>query len=613
MFLLERAGSTDLFKGDGVLVTSQGEARTVSAVWQLVVLITPPTRPPIESWISDIQDCVDKLTASEWFDNINHWDRKLEIISARLEQDPVETQQVSLSRRRRGLFNFVGAGASWLFGTVTQEQLDTVQEALTANSLGTQALKHNQEQMLSVMNKTRTMQVKLAEHMVVVERLTKIAIEEAEEMESTMSDVLLLGKIRIAVEEIESVVMTFVDQKAQHHRAVMQLERGMLTEDLINKKTLATVLTKARIAGFEPLSVHWYYQYTEVRPVWGRDATIAFSVGLQMVGHDRYMVYGLDYLPVVFDKDHLRTVMGESMVAVGTRTRTSFYPKTCIGRLPLVCLPSMEFTRQTCEAALSTGTKPEECSIRISKKGRRSATVLAPKEGSRDAVIAPHERDITVQIRCVGKPQSIIRLNNPTVLELPEACYLGGEGWLLKGMMLRQESMNIRRVSPVIDLPPLNISWPATLHPKMLEQMKNWNELHVPLMSFEDIVPIPESYVKQEHFSIFWYSVVAAVVIVLIVFILYVAYRCRMYGMRTRRSGRTVVRSKRLLAVKRGDLNEMEETKEAEIVARDVIVPLSIQNNDEISELPGPPLNRDTMVKYTPRTAGLEIVDFHSE
>ena len=56
---------------------------------------------------------------------------KLDVLRARLEQGPVEVQQVVVQRPKRGLLNAVGVAASWMFGTVSQTQLEAVQSVLT--------------------------------------------------------------------------------------------------------------------------------------------------------------------------------------------------------------------------------------------------------------------------------------------------------------------------------------------------------------------------------------------------------------------------------------------------------------------------------------------------
>ena len=88
------------------------------------------------------------------------------------------------------------------------------------------------------MNGTRTIQLQLAQHVIVVDRLLALFKDEADDMKFTSNDVLLLLKIRIAVEELESVVNDYVSKRALHHRMMMQVEQGHLTDLLLGRAQL---------------------------------------------------------------------------------------------------------------------------------------------------------------------------------------------------------------------------------------------------------------------------------------------------------------------------------------------------------------------------------------
>ena len=506
---------------------------------------------------------------------------KLDVLGARMEQEPVEVQRVVAPRPKRGLVDAVGVAASWLFGTVSQAQLNKVQQTITSNSLRTRALQHNQEHMLSIMNSTRKIQIQLAKHVSVVERMLALAADEAEDMKATSNDVLLVLRVRLAVEELESIIEDYLGKKAAHHRMEMQLERGLLTEKLLEPARLARVLEAARGVGFRGLDLHWYYRHARIEPVWGPDASIAFRLGLQMVSQDTYSAYHLTYLPVLLDKEHLRTVVGKPMVAVSTRRKASFYPEACMGSQPIVCYPAMELTYQACEAALVTGTRPEDCSLRITKiRDAVSATVVAPVEGMGGVSVAPHELHIDVTVRCAGKPQINKMVTGPTLLQVPEACMVEGRGWMLRTLTVRHETVNTKQVPARLDLPALNVSWPLALHPIMKEQLERLPELQVPLMSMDGLVNIPNVYVRAEHFGILWYCFVVCVGLALLLGGGYIYYRCQARCKRCRRSTK----------------EKIPESRDQAVCEPEVLVP------------PSPPMvHRDTAVRYKPHSSLLEL------
>ena len=60
-----------------------------------------------------------------------------------------------LMHRKRALFSFIGSLSSKLFGTATESQVRGLSEAVQAASTHQTVLYHNQERLLSVLNKTR--------------------------------------------------------------------------------------------------------------------------------------------------------------------------------------------------------------------------------------------------------------------------------------------------------------------------------------------------------------------------------------------------------------------------------------------------------------------------
>ena len=83
-----------------------------------------------------------------------------------------------------------------------------------------------------------------------------------------------LLKIRIAVEELESVVDDYVSKRAIHPHMVMQVERSRLTELVLGRAHL----TVAQNAEFGGLILHWYYENARIYAVWDPDASIAFRL-----------------------------------------------------------------------------------------------------------------------------------------------------------------------------------------------------------------------------------------------------------------------------------------------------------------------------------------------
>lgn len=489
--------SSSLFEEDGVLVRKQSDARIISAIWQLVVLITPPTQPPVERWIEQLEETIRKTELSKASATRHIWEKRLETIKLHLHEEP---KRDGGGRVKRGAFNFIGTGASYLFGLVTGDQMEQVAKVVEGNSLRATTLQHNQNEMLSLMNDTRTIQKQLARRIHLVSKLTKDAlITLAGTQAKGIKLVRLDIQITAAIAELEATIRAYKESKSTFHRIEMQVDRRELTEDLLSKDKLVEVLTAVRKAGFMPLPVHWYYSYAAVSPIYDSGERIAYSIALPMITIEEYITFDMQYLPIVIDASHIRLIVGAPVVAVNTRARTSFIPDSCVGTQPLVCHPVMERTEWTCEAALATGRDPANCQVAIRRSQSASATVSPPRFGERTVAIAPHSAVLQAKVRCPSQAPVSMSMTKPTLVQLPPTCTVEGPGWLLQSVLIKQTRVALKIVQPPLQLPAINISWPTTVMPNVMKQLDLVPEVRVPALSLVGIKAVPPPVVPQRY------------------------------------------------------------------------------------------------------------------
>lgn len=501
--------SADLFREDGVLVTRQGEARRISAVWQLVVLITPPNRPPLGHWIDQIRRGASRVNRTRWWNEMEHWEHRLNLVE---QQMAVTTGSADRpTRTKRSPFDFLGAGASWLFGVATKEQLEEVAAAVRLSTLRTDALVHNAEHLLTIMNTTRRVQIATARRLHQTGVFALKALRGIEKLQLQTEDLERVVQISTAVEEVADVSSAYVQARAQYHRIQTQIDEGVLTEQLLDHAQLKHVLAVARAAGRMTLNSHWYYRNALVHPVWGRGRKVAFSVALPLVATDRYIQYNIKYLPVRFGQEHLRYLTGAGLVAVSTRRGSSFLPNDCAGSQPAVCRPAVEARKVTCETALVTGGNPAACTVRIVKNTDQSATVLAPTEGSNLVTIAPHTSELMINVRCPGKESVEVRVRQPTLVTLPPTCHMEGDRWVLHSVTTKKKMVEVTTSNPLLQLPSLNVSWPDTLHPELRSSLTLLPELRVPVLDIGQLQRIPHGYVTSTALNSVWYALAGAV------------------------------------------------------------------------------------------------------
>ena len=287
--------------------------------------------------------------------------------------------------------------------------------------------------------------------------------------------------------ELEHVVDGFIRATDIYHRQRLQLERGLLTEELVRQAELRSVLEEVRRSGFRPLHLHWYYQYAEVKPIWDGVEHLAFSVALPAVGPDHYMLYGLHYLPVLLDSKHVRTLVGEPEVAVNSVKPFSFIPTECIGRAPTVCRLTLERRHTSCEAALVSGEDPSRCSVHIAKRGQETISVVPPSRGATAVAVAAYgDAQEVVRLRWRGKRVIVRRIRGPVLLDLPQGCHLEGRDWTLYSEVLQTTNIHYEAVKPMT-LPSINITWLKSLHPAVVAHLAVLPRITVPLVSLHAI------------------------------------------------------------------------------------------------------------------------------
>ena len=261
------AARKDLFQQDGVFVQRIDEVRRVAAVWQLIIVATPPVRPPIEDWVTKIRSAMHSPKSTKWWREleVEHWDHRLHDLLQRVQNE--EAAIPYPIRVRRSPFDFVGAGASWLFGLATNEQLVLVQRAVRHGEMRTDALAHNQKLMLTMLNHTRDIQIKIGDSMKKVNQFierTRLLGRQADFERDTLQRAV---QVEVAVDEITSAVIAYERQRDNMNSLRAQISAGVVTRQLLNPLHLQGAMGAAKREGFATLPIKWYYANAAVNKI----------------------------------------------------------------------------------------------------------------------------------------------------------------------------------------------------------------------------------------------------------------------------------------------------------------------------------------------------------
>ena len=325
----------DLFTDDGILIHQDGPVRTIAGIWNVLVTIEPPGPPQFDSWANELRQVItsnwtttvitdnDKLLWMARIDDIlanvdiDNEDRnnairltneltrmkrglmptllKLTQFMGRATRQPSPTNGTNSSlascistlgrrRHRRGLLNAVGHLGKSLFGVATTDDIQALKQAIKELQAGSRVLYHNQQKFRSVFDKTRDYIEQNNDHIQDIEiemrRLFQIASEEANRTNQLQQSFnsLVLALVDLNIQQMETVVHTFLIKKQLFHHQKVQLERGWLTEDILPSRILNFVLRQVQAQHMKTLPLVWYYQHLRVTSLWQYQQKLVYRV-----------------------------------------------------------------------------------------------------------------------------------------------------------------------------------------------------------------------------------------------------------------------------------------------------------------------------------------------
>ena len=148
----------DLFTEEGILVRYGGDAGGISGLWTVLIVIHPPPRPDFSSWINHVTQDLATLTAKRQAgqDDINAWEERLDAMRGNLNEfNNVDLVGPYISRTRRAPLDIIGSLSNLIFGMATQQQVDILTGANRESQGRIDALYHQGDNMISIMNQTR--------------------------------------------------------------------------------------------------------------------------------------------------------------------------------------------------------------------------------------------------------------------------------------------------------------------------------------------------------------------------------------------------------------------------------------------------------------------------
>ena len=485
----------DLFTDEGILVRRGGDARGISGLWTVLIVIHPPPRPDFSSWINHVAQDLATLTAKGQAgqDDINAWKERLDAMRGNLNEfNNIDLVGPYLSRTRRAPLDVIGSLSNLIFGTATQQQVDILTGAIRESQGRIDALYHQGDNMISIMNQTRRY---IQDNKMDIDELKKATeslsarvlttMRRAAGLEKTIDQLHIRNHVNNVIGRVDRSIHLYLHQVALFHRQRLQLERGYLTDDILPPAYLHDILNQIRLRKHETAPLRWHYQYITVAPLADSSNELSFRAIIPGLAREKYALYHLQYFPVPLGSGLLRQVNGKARVAMDGVSSASFTPDTCTGSTPTVCRIDRERLQPTCEANLLMSRQPEHCVVSVTPRGNRTSMVYRGEDQVSTIILAaffPVEATLYCRDHA-PTAQTYLGLNR---IELGPSCVLQNKEWRVRGIDLGQSVVTLPQMT-YIDLPAINLTFPERQQQELFEKLKFKDRLDIPMISSDDV------------------------------------------------------------------------------------------------------------------------------
>ena len=447
---------------DGVLVLGGEELKTVRAHWVILVTLQAPIYPEgLRAVLNALQYTQRQLKMQgtiQW-----GWAYRIERMTQVLNTEyqtgtsGATEDDTQPRREKRGLVDGVGKVLNYLFGTATEEEIQAYSEATKQLQDRTAKLMHVTKGLMTVvdqsrqyMKATRDAVLGLEHHAKEVDDYLRAVRDQIKGIGERVHSLEVRMEMNRAMEEAERTYEVYRQQVLHYVQQRSQLERGVLTESIMDSSLLLQIIEHTAKAGHKTVSdLHWLYRYTPIEPVILSGPTLVYRLSLPVLNERSYLKFDVNIMPIPVAESQMSLKINLLPVyGISTFSANLFYPTKCMGHAPVVCQsgPLFNANAHKCARGLifNQTSLISHCTFDVTK-------------GANDTIIKPLNRDLhlmttwgeQIKIRCPGEVERALYLKSGTYKFMCRApCVLAGRTFEVRCM--ETYHMGIRVAPPVI-------------------------------------------------------------------------------------------------------------------------------------------------------------------
>ena len=292
---------------DGVLVLGGEELRTTRAYWTILVTLQAPSYPSgLAPIITSLRNTQKRL---RFYAPVQlGWSARLlrmrEVLSTDYVPPQLQTGLPQMTRQKRALVGGIGQAMGWLFGTATQEEVDRYAAATRQLQQKVGNMIHITKGLLTVVDQSRTFIrkdhleiVDLTRHQKLIGQYVNAISGKLAGWEKRLHAIEARLEMNRAIEDAERIYEIYRQQVLEYHEQRTSLERGMLSEHILEPELLQQIVEHTAKAGHPSVSsLSWLYRFSAVEPVVLVGPTLMYRLALPVLtdhSYLRFMVYTL--------------------------------------------------------------------------------------------------------------------------------------------------------------------------------------------------------------------------------------------------------------------------------------------------------------------------------
>ena len=445
---------------DGIIITKGHNLSVIEGEWTLLLTIHEgdvtnglQAHAELVKKAKEIWNVVERQNVSLFLTE----DRKALMkakVNLVLGANPVLSYDIIPTRERRGVLDFIGTGLNWAFGTATQGQIDALQNAVDLARTSQQAVVHNVNEMITVINQTQRegldTRQKLSTLSTSYNRFVRAENNRWNRFDHN-TRLLMIEEYVNTLLWLDTAVWKRIDKIQMMHSS---LRAGHLTEELCPVRLLKEISRLAATHGLVSLTANWYYENVMIEPLMIRDGLMTFQVVLPYTDNRVYKRYHIQTFAVPLDNTGARARVNIATdIAMDTTDGFWFIPTMCQGRRPQLCRAGPRWKDAfPCERGLITGHGPDRKNCILESTTTNVTTAQELLEG----VFVIQTLGESIRLACTGQPQEQTILSRGVYqLQLDEGCTLSGGRWALHGIIRRY--LSVRTEIQPLDVPRLDI------------------------------------------------------------------------------------------------------------------------------------------------------------